>query len=62
VRDQARRHAGAAGDLRERAADEAELGETVDRDVDQLSAAVVLEALGRATAVVVGTVGAAAFV
>jgi hypothetical protein len=50
VCDQARRHAGAAGDLRERASHETKFGETIERDLDQLLAAVILETLGgRAT-------------
>ena len=41
VRDEPRRHAGATRDVRERAADIANLGQAVDRDFDQLPAAVV---------------------
>jgi len=45
VRDEPRRDAGTTGDLRERTADIAEFGQAVDRDGDQLVAAVLLEAL-----------------
>jgi hypothetical protein len=50
VGDEARRDAGAPRDLRERGADEAELGEAVDRNLDQLPAAIFLGGFARPVA------------
>ena len=62
VRNQSGGHAGPAGDLRERASHEAKFSETIDRDLDQLLAAVLLEALRRRGATAIGIAGSAAFV